>query len=408
MSAEPQLFRVNPDNRESERIEEVDFATLGLRERQDIQEWVAANPGILGDDLLIIGKEFSGFDRTNERLDLLAVDADGKLVIIELKRDDTGADAHWQAIKYASYFNRAGPEDIVGLLAKHGNLSDADAQDRLLEHIESSNLEVLNNDQRIILASHRFAPEVTSAALWLNQKSPGEDLITCIQLTPYQDANTESLYIQANTIIPIPGIDDYIIGIGDSPDGNAIVARGTSTRKQTSERNRTDDITRFLRKVADITVTGLTNELQPDKRSRWAGGGSRRRRFNLWYSQAPWRSGSFCYSIQLDTSNQSSDDSGPERFHAFVSFQYLTRGNYAFLTANEVKDLDGRLQELHIQDDQEFSAYRPIFNGIRVPHKGAALNDDFANILAGTLKRMIEVVTPVVDEFEAARNEEDA
>ncbi len=102
MSGEPQLFRINPENRQSDRIEEVDFARLGLKESRDIQEWVADNPGILGDDLLIIGKEFSGFDRTNERLDLLAVDRDGRLVIIELKRDDSGADVHWQAIKYAS------------------------------------------------------------------------------------------------------------------------------------------------------------------------------------------------------------------------------------------------------------------------------------------------------------------
>lgn len=70
MSAEPQLFRINPENRESEKIAEVDFARLGFKERQDIQEWVAANPGILGEDLLIIGKEFSGFDRTDERFDL--------------------------------------------------------------------------------------------------------------------------------------------------------------------------------------------------------------------------------------------------------------------------------------------------------------------------------------------------
>ena len=49
MSGEPQLFRVNPENRQSERIEEVDFARLGLRERQDIQEWVAANPSMLDD-----------------------------------------------------------------------------------------------------------------------------------------------------------------------------------------------------------------------------------------------------------------------------------------------------------------------------------------------------------------------
>ena len=80
----------------------------------------SCQPGILGDDLLIVGKEFSGFDRTNERLDLLAVDADGRLVIIELKRDDTGADAHWQAIKYASYLSDASQEDIVAMLARHG------------------------------------------------------------------------------------------------------------------------------------------------------------------------------------------------------------------------------------------------------------------------------------------------
>ena len=62
MSAEPQLFRINPENRESEKIAEVEFASLGFQERRDIQEWVAANPEILGEDLLIIGKEFSGFD----------------------------------------------------------------------------------------------------------------------------------------------------------------------------------------------------------------------------------------------------------------------------------------------------------------------------------------------------------
>ena len=117
MSHEPQLFRVDPESRESKRIEEVDFRQLGFQERRDIQEWVAANPGILGEDLLIIGKEFSGFDRTNERLDLLAVDSDGRLVVIELKRDDTGANAHWQAIKYASYLRRATAEQIVGMLA---------------------------------------------------------------------------------------------------------------------------------------------------------------------------------------------------------------------------------------------------------------------------------------------------
>lgn len=172
MSADPQLFRINPDTHESKAMNEVDFAQLGLRERQDIQEWIAANPGILGDDLLIISKEFSGFDRTAERLDLLAVDKDARLVVIELKRDDTGADVHWQAIKYASCLNRVDANNIIRMFTKHAKIGEEEAKNRLMRHIGSDDLNALNNDQRIILASHRFAPEVTSAALWLNEKVP--------------------------------------------------------------------------------------------------------------------------------------------------------------------------------------------------------------------------------------------
>lgn len=47
MSSEPQLFRVNLESQQSERIEEVNCARLGLQERKDIQEWIATNPSIL-------------------------------------------------------------------------------------------------------------------------------------------------------------------------------------------------------------------------------------------------------------------------------------------------------------------------------------------------------------------------
>ena len=42
MSGEAQLFRIEPLYRQLDRIEEVDFASLGFRERRDIQEWVAS------------------------------------------------------------------------------------------------------------------------------------------------------------------------------------------------------------------------------------------------------------------------------------------------------------------------------------------------------------------------------
>ena len=386
MSADPQLFRIDPDSRESEAISEVDFAQLGFQERHDIQEWVAANPGILGEDLLIIGKEFSGFDRTNERLDLLAVDADGKLVVIELKRDDSGADAHWQAIKYASYLQRATAERIVGMLAEFREVLEEDAANLLQRHLGADDLNALNNDQRIILVSHRFAPEVTSAALWLNEKAPGDNLITCIQLTPYRDAKTGSLYVQANTIIPVPGAEAYMVGVGDSSDGGSRVVQGTSSLAETFARNRNDEVTRFLREVADRAINGLPDNIKPDKRSRWAGGHSTWRYYHLWYSRPPWSNWGISFRVDLWRGNETDSWTSSS-----VSFR------------NSPNGLEERIRSLKLHDEQKVEE-----DGIVVPLGTISLGGDFDDKIATILRRFIEEITPIVDDFENERNEEDA
>ena len=66
MNSASQLFKIDSKDKQSQAIKEAEFSQLGFQERRDIQEWVAANPSILGEDLLIICKEFSGFDRTKD------------------------------------------------------------------------------------------------------------------------------------------------------------------------------------------------------------------------------------------------------------------------------------------------------------------------------------------------------
>lgn len=380
MSSGPQLFRITPEDRKSKAVREVDFAQLGLRERQDIQEWIAANPRILDPDLLLIGKEFSGFDRTSERLDLLAVDSDGRLVVIELKRDDTGADAHWQAIKYASYFQRANPDNIIGLLASHEKLAKTEAQQRLLEHLNSDDLNALNNDQRIIIASHRFAPEVTSAAIWLNEKMQGDNVITCIQLTPYQDTDTGSLYVQANTIIPVPGVDELVIGVGETSPG----AGSLISHRSRDSSNQHDVVTRFLRRVSQLLVDRLPTELKPDKQSRWAGGYPDRRYFHLWYSRPPWGNWTVAYTVDLVR-----EDEG-KQWRSEV-------GLYC-----KIDKLHSALKGESIFDDQEINS-----PWIWVSRTISTLDEANGKMLADTLQHFVEVITPKVSEFEQETNEED-
>jgi RecB family endonuclease NucS len=52
---------------------------------EHLEDWIAADPTILGEPLLIIGRQVLIPD-TKDRLDLLAIDPQGYAVIIELKR----------------------------------------------------------------------------------------------------------------------------------------------------------------------------------------------------------------------------------------------------------------------------------------------------------------------------------
>ena len=380
MSSEPQLFRVNQDSWESDRIKEVDFAELGWKERRDIQEWVATNPGILGDDLLIIGKEFSGFDLTNERLDLLAVDSDGKLAIIELKRDDTGADAHWQAIKYASYFQRASAEDIIRIMADYEKVSQDDAIGKLLQHLGTDDLNALNNDQRIILASHRFAPEVTSAVLWLNDKAPSENLLTCVKLTPFRDTKTDTLYIQASTIIPVPGLDDYVVSVGSAPAIEGGIGSSKSLGEKltaTFAKNRNDEITHFLRdEVGNQVIDGLTPGIKPDMKSRWAGDGGEFRYYHFWYKKWPWENWGTSYRVNLHAQGENSWWCTLEFVHGL--------GN-----------LQEKLAGVNLHPDQQLAP-----DGIKLEMGADTLNDEFAARIADMTRKFIEQITPIVDDLE--------
>jgi hypothetical protein len=196
------MFRVDIQKKILIEIPVASFSDLYLKERFDIQEWISNTPKILGEELLIIAKELTL--PSGKRLDLLAVDKDGALVIIELKRDESGSGVEWQAIKYASYCASFSQDDIYNHFAEYLGSSADDAQVKVEEFINCEP-EDLNATQRIILVSKEFHSEVISAVLWLREA--GID-IECVRITPHLDQQT--LFINPDIIIPLPEARDYI------------------------------------------------------------------------------------------------------------------------------------------------------------------------------------------------------
>lgn len=197
------MYKVNIQNKSLVALNKANFTDLKLKERFDIQEWIEKTPSILGENLLIIAKEYELPTRT--RLDLLAIDKKANLVVIELKRDNSGTSAEWQSIKYASYCSNFTHEEIYQIYAEYLGTNEDESELKIEDFIETE-IDKLNESQRIILASKEYHSDVVSAVLWL--RDFGID-IQCVKLEPFTDQD-QNLFINPTIIIPLPEAKDYI------------------------------------------------------------------------------------------------------------------------------------------------------------------------------------------------------
>jgi hypothetical protein len=207
------MYIINKETNRIEKIETATFRQLGFKEREHLQEWIANNPSCLNEELLIIQKEFDGFNDTSERLDLLAIDKQGNLVIIENKLDDTGRDVTWQVLKYSSYCSTLNGSQIISIFNQYlSKIGSSDNAETILgEFLESDDYrEKLNigNSQRIVMIAGEFRKEVTSTVLWLLNYGLR---VQCFKAIPYKLG--EQLFLNLEQIIPIKEAEDFVISM---------------------------------------------------------------------------------------------------------------------------------------------------------------------------------------------------
>lgn len=207
-NGEERMYKIQNETNRIVKIQEMSFSDLGFSKRNHLQEWLANQPDALGEKLLVIQKEFDGFQETRERLDLLAVDVAGKLVIIENKLDDSGRDVVWQAIKYASYCSTLSKTEVADIFQAYLNkeLPRQDARALICEFLGKGDFDdvVINagDDQRIILVAANFRKEVTSTVLWLTKRGVS---MKCFRATPYSDGG--QTFLDLEQILPVPEME---------------------------------------------------------------------------------------------------------------------------------------------------------------------------------------------------------
>lgn len=247
------MYRLNRERNLLEEITETTFYESNLKERQHIEEWLRKNPEIMGEELLIIGHEYDDFEN-NERIDLLAIDKEGNLVVIEVKRDNSGISVDFQALKYVSYMSRRTLKEIIEIYSKYidDNSLQLDPIQEIMEFLnvddESLLNDMINNTQRIIIIGKEFDKRVLSVCAWLYENGIN---VKCISIKPYK--YNEEIFIDTNQIIPPEKIEEYYIN--------------KKSRTSNQEIKSDDKVIKFLNSIVEnINSMSNLNIKYPGKR----------------------------------------------------------------------------------------------------------------------------------------------
>lgn len=188
------------------------FRDLGLYERNDLQRWLRDEISPLGDDLMVVAEEYGNWEDARRRIDLLAIDRTGCLVVIELKRTDDGGHMDLQAIRYAAMISSLDFDEVVAAYeahcAKHRPGEEVDGRaelDAFLDQSDGAGEPAISSQVRIVLVAADFGREITTTVLWLNGFD-GMD-IRCFRLVPYEIDGKLLLDIQQ--VLPLPEAADY-------------------------------------------------------------------------------------------------------------------------------------------------------------------------------------------------------
>jgi hypothetical protein len=181
-----------------------------------------------GDEtLLIVGQQARNV--SGGRSDLVAVDSNGAIVLIELKRDAADISARkepfeFQAIRYAANYADLTPDTLVERLfapyieryRKEFSVQELTSHElarrTLHEFVLKNNaMATFNDRQRIILIAADFDPQTLSACAWLAKNSID---IRCLRLQPYEFSGQVLLFVEQ--LIPPARLEEYFVRVADA------------------------------------------------------------------------------------------------------------------------------------------------------------------------------------------------
>lgn len=238
------MYVLGEDKKTLNDVDVVTFSELKMTEK-DLEEILVENIHLLDDDdndeensdsMVVVGRQVR--NEGNGRSDLTAIDKNGNLVLIEIKRDVKDIKARseaftFQAIRYVASYSKINTIDelvdkiYVPYLEKNPpisipvgqNLRDY-ATDKIHRFLNQHNINDLSGKQRIILVAGDFDEQTLSAAAWLCKNGIN---ISCFRVTP--NRWNDQILIDVKQLLPLK---DYVLDIAEPGSSNNAIAKSPS------------------------------------------------------------------------------------------------------------------------------------------------------------------------------------
>lgn len=201
------------EGRETTELHPTRLSDQNLSE-DDLREWVIANPKeILEEELLIIGREVSVAD-LNDGIDVLALDRNGNIVVVELKRGALRGGVDFQILKYVSYVSRWSYDDIKQQFEKFLQTEwgtdlygERASFQETLQEFATDDYEV-NGEQRLFLAGDRVRERIGSVVLWLREQNIDARIV---EFSLFYD-EADELYLDSKLLVPTSDLEKFETG----------------------------------------------------------------------------------------------------------------------------------------------------------------------------------------------------
>ena len=212
------------DGEKATPVDRIGLADLDLQERAHLQEWILSNPSVIGPGAEVITSEFDKWqtstgDPVLDRLDVLAIGPDGRLIVVELKRGAAPHTVHMQAINYAAMVSRLQPQDVADLYAARRTAAGfATSRESALTELQTQYLLTVDGIRRprIVLVASDFPPSVTASVVWLNEQHVD---ISLVRFRAYQIG--EQIAVSFSRLFPVPDVEEFTIGRRAEPEPSA-------------------------------------------------------------------------------------------------------------------------------------------------------------------------------------------